>query len=642
MADTFKYVQAQPFTLAGAGASIGDSTVLLTSFKDIDGSDLAMTDFGSVAFGTLEPGNGSQEEQISFTGVIQNANGTATLTGVKTALMKSPYTQTANLAKSHVGGSRFVISNTAGFYDKMTSKADDETVTGTWTFTSTATPRYDTHPTFTSNVELVDKQYVDDTAVSGAPDMNTITKGIAEEATVAEINADTQAGGTGAELAVNPFYLAGSKYGTQLPSSDQKNALAGTAGTPSATNKYVTADDVSATASASKIARADSNGKLNTWIDQLPNASLTAGETISGATLPAPVFIANANRNINTILQLPTSASSSVANSIALSISTTQWGSQTFNTGVNTRIQGVTIATSHSGATLTARLYAVDGSHKPTGSILASGTTTASGSLSRWNYISFGTAVTVTASTEYAIVILASGAEALYGTNDATTYCWWSNDSGSTWSNQTPLNLAITVYGWKEESFTNGRVYACDTSLINRAKFDGFATTTATAGNTITVQTSGVVPGFTGLTPGANYYVQDGGGIGTSVGTAETLVGVAVSATQIMIKKNLHEVLRTEVFRARVTGMAVEQFEIPIPTESISQLCNINFVQGANAIGGQIFLDNKITAGTLGVPLSTASNRWTCSKSGSLLSVYYTGTAVSGLGGDLNISFYKN
>ena len=66
MADTFKYAQVQPFSLSGAGAITGDITLTLKSFKTIDGVNLAMTDFGTIGFGTLEPGNGTYEEQISF------------------------------------------------------------------------------------------------------------------------------------------------------------------------------------------------------------------------------------------------------------------------------------------------------------------------------------------------------------------------------------------------------------------------------------------------------------------------------------------------------------------------------------------------------------------------------------------------
>ncbi|MGH7249362.1 MAG: hypothetical protein ACREGC_00125, partial [Minisyncoccia bacterium] len=80
MSDNFKFVQAQAFILAGAGVILGDTTVDLSSFEGIDGIALTMADFGTKGFATLEPNSGTQEEQISFTGVTQNINGTATLT----------------------------------------------------------------------------------------------------------------------------------------------------------------------------------------------------------------------------------------------------------------------------------------------------------------------------------------------------------------------------------------------------------------------------------------------------------------------------------------------------------------------------------------------------------------------------------
>jgi hypothetical protein len=114
-----QFIQAQKFVLAGAGASIGDTTILLQSFTGIDNTLLSGTDLGTKQYGTLEPGNGTQEEAISFTGVTQNSNGTATLTGVKTCLFKQPYTETSGLAKSHAGASTFILSNDAGFYNNI-------------------------------------------------------------------------------------------------------------------------------------------------------------------------------------------------------------------------------------------------------------------------------------------------------------------------------------------------------------------------------------------------------------------------------------------------------------------------------------------------------------------------------------------
>lgn len=45
----------------------------------------------------------------------------------------------------------------------------------------------------------------------------------------------------------------------------------------------------------------------------------------------------------------------------------------------------------------------------------------------------------------------------------------------------------------------------------------------------------GIVQGFSGLTPGATYFVQDDGTLGTSAGTTSIKVGKAISATKLMV-----------------------------------------------------------------------------------------------------------
>lgn len=229
MADLFKYVQAQNFSLAGAGAVAGATSITLKSFAGIDGTLLTMTDFGAIGFITLEPGNGTQEEQISFTGVTQNANGTATLTGVSTVLFISPYTASSGLAKTHPGSSVAIVSNTAGFYDKFTAKANDETITGLWTFpTGASYPVIGTvYSAPTADLQIATKKYVDDTAVAGAPDATLTVKGIVEIATTAEIDSGATTGGTGASVVVRPDQLAASIYATRLPTANQKLALVG-------------------------------------------------------------------------------------------------------------------------------------------------------------------------------------------------------------------------------------------------------------------------------------------------------------------------------------------------------------------------------------------------------------------------------
>ena len=176
--DTFKFVQTQSMQLYGAGASIGDVTVRVVNFNDLLGAPLAMTDFGTLGHGTLEPGTVDQEEAITWTGVTQNGDGTATLTGVKNQLGKAPYTQTSGLSLTHAGGTTFVISNTAGHYDLLAGKGNDETITGDWGFIGAVS--FGALPTLPATTPTVDgqvtsKKYVtdsvsnEDTAIKALP-----------------------------------------------------------------------------------------------------------------------------------------------------------------------------------------------------------------------------------------------------------------------------------------------------------------------------------------------------------------------------------------------------------------------------------------------------------------------------------------
>lgn len=65
------------------------------------------------------------------------------------------------------------------------------------------------------------------------------------------------------------------KYDQQL-TEDQQDALAGTSGTPSATNKYVTNDDTSATAAASKVVRSGAGSKIAEGYLQMTDAQATS------------------------------------------------------------------------------------------------------------------------------------------------------------------------------------------------------------------------------------------------------------------------------------------------------------------------------------------------------------------------------
>lgn len=169
-----KFIQAQSMAIQSSGASIGDTTLILQSFKQIDGTTNILTaDLGDKCYGTLEPNNGTQEEAISFTGVTQNANGTATLTGVKSVGFVSPYTETVGLAKSHSGGVTFILSNDAGFYGNILT-------------------------------------YVNTSLASGAPFANSTTAGISK------LSIDPVSG-------ANPIAVGDND--TRVPSQAQKNYL---------------------------------------------------------------------------------------------------------------------------------------------------------------------------------------------------------------------------------------------------------------------------------------------------------------------------------------------------------------------------------------------------------------------------------
>lgn len=215
MANNFTPVQAQKFQLAGSGCTSTATSIILQSFKLPDGStNITLSNFGTIGYGTLEPGT-PREESISFTGVTQNADGTATLTGVTRGLrFVTPYDEVTANKFQHAGGVFFVLSNTSAFYDKFLAAANDEVITGQYQF-----PTGSSYPTVgssysapTSDTHIAPKKYVDDVAIAGAPDASTTVKGIVEEAVQSEVDAGTTTGGTGARLFQNPSTIRAKAY----------------------------------------------------------------------------------------------------------------------------------------------------------------------------------------------------------------------------------------------------------------------------------------------------------------------------------------------------------------------------------------------------------------------------------------------
>lgn len=240
--------------------SIGsvDTSIRLSSFKEpISGLNITMSSLNSsIAYGTLDPLNPTRKEFVSFTGITQNSDGTATLTGVTRGLaFLYPFTASSTLRQSHAGQSIFILSDAPQVFNEYAVKRNNETISGTYTFTgglvtnasstligatliNTASSSFAGTTTLQKGAlvttpyrctagsdsnQLCEKAYIDAQVVAGGTDASYTIKGVSERATVDEINAGTGTGGTGAALFVNPADLQYTTY-----ASTTSNTLAAT------------------------------------------------------------------------------------------------------------------------------------------------------------------------------------------------------------------------------------------------------------------------------------------------------------------------------------------------------------------------------------------------------------------------------
>jgi len=266
-----------------------------------------------------------------------------------------------------------------------------------------------------------------------------------------------------------------------------------------------------------------------------------AGETINGATLPVAVLSgSDIYTNSEKITQTSQNGSESLYGA--------NWKAQTFLTDADTnRITSITLYLKKTLAptgNFEIELFAVDGSNKPTGSALGNVTKTCASittSYVLYNF-EFSSPVAVDPSTTYAFVIKATSGDAsnfvqYYRTN-ATVYAdgglTISADSGASWGSvSATTDLYFKLFGGF--LLTDGRFYACEADNIDKLDFIGFVIDDVVAGDSTLFQKNGVVSGFTGLSIGYKYYIQDDKTIGTTPGTYVVLVGFAISSTEILI-----------------------------------------------------------------------------------------------------------
>lgn len=359
------------YTLATSISST-DTTIILSSFTEpVSGTPYTMVLLGTdIVYGTIAPRT-TQSEFISFTGITQNADGTATLTGVTRGLAKkTPFTSNATYKLPHAGQSVFIMSDVPQLFNEYLVNENTETITGAKTFSVTPVNNggNPVNPT-----DLATKAYVDLTATGGATTNKIIVAGNAGE-TVAAGNllylnapdgewylcdADTaatidniilgiaQGAGTNGNpitsgvltygldttqtgLTANAVYYASNTAGAissipgtvevtigvsrsttsvffnprynQQITENQQDALAGTSGTPSSSNKFVTNDDT-ATSGADKVLRLNGAGalpaldasnltgiaspKVTTSVSNVTTTSTTGEQTLVSFSIPA-------------------------------------------------------------------------------------------------------------------------------------------------------------------------------------------------------------------------------------------------------------------------------------------------------------------------------------------------------------------
>lgn len=123
----------QTYSLA-ASISSTQNTILLSSFLEpVTNIPYTMSYLNSVIeYATLAPKT-TQTEFISFTGITQNPDGTATLTGVVRGLSRSyPFTSSAAYMLPHGGTTSMVLSNSPQQIAEYAALRDNEVITGDW------------------------------------------------------------------------------------------------------------------------------------------------------------------------------------------------------------------------------------------------------------------------------------------------------------------------------------------------------------------------------------------------------------------------------------------------------------------------------------------------------------------------------
>lgn len=261
---------------------------------------------------------------------------------------------------------------------------------------------------------------------------------------------------------------------------------------------------------------------------------ITTGADILGATTPKVVTVGS-DSSEETIASETGTGTTDVVSAIASR-------GFFFTTGEQNEITKITTSLRKNGTTyndITMGIYAVDGSNKPTGNELGSTSldpSTFSSSFSDEDFI-FSTPANVEPNTTYCFVL-----EFRSGTTDTVGIEMSSSGTNRLYYNgydTDPKDPALWGVGTETGNYTIYGQYNSATGLILADKdvsyIDspiGFVNYDVISGNDAIVISNGKISGFSGLTVGKTYYLDNIGAIST---TGTIRVGHAISTTELLI-----------------------------------------------------------------------------------------------------------
>lgn len=282
-------------------SSIGTSntSIRLTSFKEpVSGIPYTMSYLNSsIQYGTIDPQT-TYKEFVSFTGITQNADGSATLTGVTRGLGFSyPYTASTTLAQSHSGQSIFILSNPPQLTNQYAAKANDETIAGLWTFTQTP---IGINP-------------------GGQPNASESVIGVSQLATQLQMASSTALGSTGGAVVLQAKYATSSPYTTGLyvPITRNDGKLNPNFIATSSSDFYNFATmNIASSTLASTTAYTINAGNINATSTIRANSFVGNGSSLTGITVPRYVLIDNTDVGITSSYATSTYAITIPANTL--------------------------------------------------------------------------------------------------------------------------------------------------------------------------------------------------------------------------------------------------------------------------------------------------------------------------------------